>query len=352
MGPICDMIVAAGSLSKGLYGEEKEMQTGAVIVAAGMSSRMGDFKPMLNIGAITIAQRVVATFQQAGIQRIVMVTGYQAQMLERHLAGNGIVFLRNENYETTKMFDSVKIGLEYMRDKCDRVLFTPVDIPLFTADTVRALMDSNAPLCCPVCDGETGHPVMIATDLVDLLLGDSGENGLSGAMERLGIPMEQIPVSDRGVLHDADTPDDYRALLQYHNSQLIRPVVSLSFARETEFFDANIAALLRLVDETHSVRSACQRIQISYSSGWNAIRRLETQLGMSLVDRTQGGPHGSRSELTKSARKLLKCYELLSDALRKKADDMFYQLQEKFLTDDSSLLADETSSEDPQGGKD
>ena len=169
------MIVAAGSLSKGRYGEEKEMQTGAVIVAAGMSSRMGDFKPMLNIGAITIAQRVVATFQQAGIQRIVMVTGYQAQMLERHLAGNGIVFLRNENYETTKMFDSVKIGLEYMRDKCDRVLFTPVDIPLFTADTVRALMDSNAPLCCPVCDGETGHPVMIATDLVDLLLGDSGE---------------------------------------------------------------------------------------------------------------------------------------------------------------------------------
>ena len=39
------------------------MQIGAVIVAAGMSSRMGDFKPMLNIGSISIAQRVVATFQ-------------------------------------------------------------------------------------------------------------------------------------------------------------------------------------------------------------------------------------------------------------------------------------------------
>ena len=40
------------------------MQTAALIVAAGMSSRMGDFKPMLNIGSISIAQRVVATFQQ------------------------------------------------------------------------------------------------------------------------------------------------------------------------------------------------------------------------------------------------------------------------------------------------
>ena len=38
------------------------MQVGAVIVAAGMSSRMGDFKPLLNIGSISIAQRIVATF--------------------------------------------------------------------------------------------------------------------------------------------------------------------------------------------------------------------------------------------------------------------------------------------------
>ena len=41
------------------------METGAVVVAAGMSSRMGDFKPMLSIGSISIAQRVVATLKQA-----------------------------------------------------------------------------------------------------------------------------------------------------------------------------------------------------------------------------------------------------------------------------------------------
>lgn len=64
------------------------MQTAALIVAAGMSSRMGDFKPMLSIGSITIAQRVVATFHQAGIQKIVMVTGFHAVTLERHLSGS------------------------------------------------------------------------------------------------------------------------------------------------------------------------------------------------------------------------------------------------------------------------
>ena len=35
------------------------MQTGALIVAAGKSSRMGDFKPMLQLGSISIAQRVI-----------------------------------------------------------------------------------------------------------------------------------------------------------------------------------------------------------------------------------------------------------------------------------------------------
>ena len=128
---------------------------------------------------------------------------------------------------------------------------------------------------------------------------------------------------------------------------LLCPVVKLSFARETEFFDSNIATLLTLVDETHSVRSACQRMQISYSSGWNAIRRLETQLGMSLVDRTQGGPHGSRSELTKSARKLLECYEQLSDALRRKADDMFSELRKMLRAEEEPHFPEETLPREP-----
>ena len=96
------------------------MQIGALIVAAGMSSRMGEFKPMLSIGSISVAQRVIATLQQAGATKIVMVTGYNATVLERHLSGNGIIFLRNEQYETTQMFDSVKIGLRYLQDKCER----------------------------------------------------------------------------------------------------------------------------------------------------------------------------------------------------------------------------------------
>ena len=299
------------------------MTNAALIVAAGMSSRMVDFKPLLNIGSISIAQRVVATFQQAGVEKIVMVTGYNATLLERHLSGNGVVFLRNENYRTTQMFDSVCIGLRYLRDKCDRLLFTPVDIPLFTAATVRALLETDAPLACPAVDGETGHPTLIAASLFDRILADRGDQGLRGALERCGAELTRVPVEDRGILYDADTPEDYKALLKYHNEQLVRPVLSVSLAREKVFFDSRAAMLLQLIDETQSVRLACQRMQMSYSSGWNVIRTLESQLSRTLIRRSQGGAGGGKSSLTEDGKLLLARYEAYSDALRDRAAALF-----------------------------
>lgn len=301
------------------------MQIGALIVAAGMSSRMGEFKPMLSIGSISIAQRIIATLNQAGVGKIVMVTGYNATMLERHLSGNGIIFLRNEAYETTQMFDSVKIGLQYLQDKCDKVLFTPVDVPLFTAKTVKAILDSGAPLAAPMCEGQQGHPILIANELIPEILNDSGEMGLKGAMDRCSVPLQRIEVDDPGTIHDADTPEDFSQLLDYHNSQLVRPVVNVSLNKEKPFFDSKIAMLLMLVDETKSVRSAGKRMQLSYSSCWNIIRNLESQLNYSLIERSQGGAGGSTSVLTDRGRELLRRYNAYEQALKDHAAALYEQ---------------------------
>lgn len=299
------------------------MTTGALIVAAGMSSRMGDFKPMMNIGSISVAQRIVASFHQSGITKIVMVTGFNAIALERHLAGNNIIFLRNENYETTHMFDSVRIGLEYLKGKTDRILFTPVDVPLFTVSTINAIMSSAAPLVRPVCGGKFGHPIMISSALADTICSYTGDEGLRGAMESCGTGITDIEVNDEGTLHDADTPEDFNLLLKYHNSQLIRPEVSVKISKEVPFFDEKMATLLILTDETCSVREACSRMQISYSTGWNIIRKLETQLSRTLIERTQGGPHGGQSRLTDDGRRLLEMYNRYTEKIRRFASSEF-----------------------------
>jgi len=301
------------------------MEIGALIVAAGMSRRMGEFKPMLSIGSISVAQRVVATLSQSGVSKIVMVTGYNAVILERHLSGNGIIFLRNEEYETTQMFDSVKIGLRYLLGKCDKVLFTPVDVPLFTARTVKTILDSGAPLACPMCEGKQGHPILIANELIPEILADCGEQGLKGAMDRCSVPLLRIDVEDFGTIHDADTPEDFSELLEYHNSQLVRPVVSISLAKEKPFFDSRCAMLLMLIDETKSVRAAGQRMQLSYSSCWNTIRTLESQLNYTLIERSQGGAGGSTSVLTARGKELLERYLSYEKVLKEQANRMYDQ---------------------------
>ncbi len=299
------------------------MQYGALIVAAGMSSRMGDFKPMMSIGSISVAQRIVATLQQAGVNKIVMVTGYNATALERHLSGNGVIFIRNEDYATTQMFDSVKIGLSYLQGKCDKVLFTPVDVPLFTYNTVRKIMDSPSLLVTPTCEGKLGHPVAIDNTMIGHILADSGECGLKGALERCDAPMEYLEVDDPGTIHDADTPEDFSALISYHNSQLIRPVIGLSLAREKVFLDEKRVMLLELVEETASVRSACQRMQISYSTGWNLIKVLESQLGTTLILRSQGGAKGGQSQLTPYGKDLALRYRRYMEELQEQADNLY-----------------------------
>ena len=121
------------------------MKTGAVVVAAGMSSRMNDFKPMMKNGSITIINRVITTLKQAGVDIVVVITGFQSKMLEKHLSKENIICLYNENYETTEMLDSAKIGLQYLMNKWDKILFTPADIPLFSVHTVKKLLKRRAP---------------------------------------------------------------------------------------------------------------------------------------------------------------------------------------------------------------
>lgn len=299
------------------------MQTGAVILAAEPASDAAHFKPLWNIGSISVAKRVVATLRQAGIEKIVMVTGYHAAALERHLANLGIIFLRNQDFAGSRLMDSIGIGLQYLSDKCDQVILAQVDAPFFIASTVRSLMNAGFDLACPVYQGHCGHPMLIGTTLIGQLLAEQDASDLRSAAERLSVPVREVPVDDPGILMDLASTEDINAFLQDHNRQLTRPQISVALAREVTFFDEKIAMLLELIDETSSVRTACQRMQISYSTGWNIIRILESQLACSLVIRSQGGTNGGQSVLTEYGKQLLEQYRGFREELQKNVDNLY-----------------------------
>lgn len=303
--------------------------TGAVIVAAGMSTRMEQFKQLMKVGGMTMAERVVDNFHRAGIREIVMVTGYQSDLLKKALSGQKIQFLYNADYETTQMFDSAKIGLEYLKDRCARILFCPVDIPFFTVDTTRRVMDSDHLIACPSYRGKSGHPIAIDSRLVPEILAYQGKGGLEGALDHLKFPVDMIEVDDPGLLMDADTKEDFQKLVSYHNSRSIRPEIDVFLANGRRFLGPGSMSLLKNIQSLGSVREACEYTGISYSKGWGLIRQIEEGLGYRIVERQNGGKDGGMAYVTEDGKRLMEQYERFECQLKELAKEEYQKL---FLT--------------------
>ncbi len=312
------------------------MRYGAVIVAAGMSTRMKQFKQLMKIGDMSIAERVIVNFRRAGVRDIVMVTGYNADQLEKALKGFDITFVRNEQYETTQMFDSARLGLEHLNGKCDRVFFCPVDVPFFTDQTVTEEIekmdaDSRIKVIVPNCNGKDGHPLLIDGNTLPQILAHNGERGMKGAYESLPEgSVVRIDVEDEGAVIDADTRDDYRKLVDLHNERILHPEIRITFASTTRFFGPGTVGLLREIDKCGNVRDACEKCGFSYSKGWNILKSCEEKFGYSIVERQAGGQTGGSARVTDKGRDLLAVYEELETELKETAEEKFAELMKKY----------------------
>ncbi len=187
----------------------------AIITAAGLSSRMGDFKPLHPVdGKVSMIQKEVETFSEAGISRIIVVTGFRASDIEKALAGRDIEFAFNGAYAENEMFDSVCIGLrQALQKEAEAVLLTPVDVPLFSVDTVKKLFSAEGDIRIPSDGRHGGHPLLLTKAVCEAVLQDSGDGGLKGALRRTGFAAAYVTVDDPGAFLDADTKAQYQTLL-------------------------------------------------------------------------------------------------------------------------------------------
>lgn len=304
------------------------MKIGAVIVAAGISAQMMDLRQLIKTGELSMAERVVLNFHRAGVKDIVMVTGYQGKLIEKHLQHCGITFLRNEHYEETQMFDSAKIGLEYLKNRCDRILFCPVDVPFFTETTVKKLLKARGKLVVPVYQEQIGHPIRIDTALIPKILEYQGSHGLEGALDSLPVKPVEVWIDDEGAVTDADTKEDYGHLVEMHDSRLLRPQVKVQLVNKKPFFDAGVMNLLKLIDNLGSVKEACDKAGISYSKGWSMIHLAEKELGYGIVERKQGGKFGGQAQMTQKGFELFKNFERYEAEVTKEAELLYKKIFE------------------------
>jgi len=193
---------------------EKKNNTCAVLTAAGCSSRMGDFKPLLPFGNSFIAASCVDRLRRAGVSEIIVVIGHRSGELRAALESRSVCFSENPDYRTTEMFDSLKRGLASVSRDCKKIVVQPIDLPAILPQTIAALLREDGQAVRPTYHGKSGHPIVLDASILPQILAYGGGDGLRGALRAPGISVRELPVEDEGVLLDADTNEDYVNLLR------------------------------------------------------------------------------------------------------------------------------------------
>lgn len=301
-------------------------KTGGLIVAAGQFPKKSKLDPLYKIGSITVIRREVLTFQIAGLFPIVVVVGYHAEDIEHQLSDYGVIFIRNEDYENTKKFDSVKMGLKYMKDRCDKIVYTPVNVPMVTPDTIQKMVQLDKTLIVPSYHGHTGRPVLLDRRILPDIINYEGPGGLKGAIDNFSDVRTFMEVEDEGVIHTTDDIKRLEQLVPEYNKQIAHPFLRINLERESMFFDARSRLLLVQIQETHSVREACSRMAVSYSKAWTMLNKLEDELGYAVVERIHGGHRGGNTYLTKKGEEFLERYIEFENNVRRYTEEEYKRL--------------------------
>lgn len=189
----------------------------AIVLAAGLSSRMGQFKPLLPMGGMSFLERLTDSFRQAGVESILVVTGHRQAALMPLIKELRLDYVYNARYRE-EMLISVKCGVQALKDDCRAFFIAPVDVPgvnyVTLSRQLSAYSEGRGGIIYPLCNGRRGHPPLIGGALKEELLEWQGSGGLKSFLREHESLALDLPVDDPGVLVDYDTPADLASLPQ------------------------------------------------------------------------------------------------------------------------------------------
>jgi molybdenum cofactor cytidylyltransferase len=184
----------------------------AVLLAAGESRRMGDFKQLLRLGEKTFVEHCVDQLLASGMGELIVVTGHREGDVRQALGDRPVRFAHNADYRLG-MASSIKCGIRAATEEARGFLIALVDQPQIQAGTIRHLIqvfdEGHARIVIPRYDGSNGHPILLDERLRNEILNMSEEDGLRQVVRAHESETQRIDVSSRAVVDDCDLPEDY-----------------------------------------------------------------------------------------------------------------------------------------------
>jgi molybdenum cofactor cytidylyltransferase len=178
---------------------------GALVLAAGLSRRMGAAKLTLPVEGVPMLARTLAAVRAAGLPLLLVTGGHEAAV--RAVAG--AVPTVHAAFHAQGLSESLKAGLRAAPADWDAALVVLADMPFVQPPTLRALaaaLAAGAPAVVPVQGGLRGNPAGFARTAWPALLALEGDRGARAVLDRLKVV--EVPVDDPGVHRDLDRPED------------------------------------------------------------------------------------------------------------------------------------------------
>ena len=191
------------------------MSIQGLIIAAGESRRMDQWKLALPLGNKTIIQHTIENMYDY-CETIILVGGHRLDQLKKLVAEYGkIKIVENKQYQDGH-HSSIKEGIRWIEG--DTILYTPGDYPLIQHETYKALVFhyslNNYPMMAEY-NRIPGPPLIIPKKKGLEFVSNKENISLRDFLNKNSI--QYIPVKDPGILKDIDTPVDYKNAQAYYH---------------------------------------------------------------------------------------------------------------------------------------
>ena len=188
----------------------------AIILAAGRSTRMGGPNKLLaELGGKPLVRIVTEQALASKASNVIVVTGHQAEQVEKALQGLKVKFVRNPHF-ADGLAGSVRAGISAVSENADGAVICLGDMPLIDAHLIDRLIEAFAPdrgnlIAVPVGDGRRGNPVLWSRRFFNELMTLDGDIGARHLIARHSEAVAEVPVDGHGAFLDIDTPQALEA---------------------------------------------------------------------------------------------------------------------------------------------
>ena len=201
------------------------MKISGILLAAGMSTRMGQPKQLLPFGNQTVIETVISALLASSLDEILVVLGHDHQLIhqqiEPQLTNQRLRVINNPDYPFG-MLTSIQSALKEISITNTAFALTLVDQPLITAQIINLVINAHQsttlPITIPRYHDQRGHPAIFDCKLISEILAlDWNGRGMKEILDRYLDNIYYLPVETDSILKDIDTPQDYQSLLSKYS---------------------------------------------------------------------------------------------------------------------------------------